>query len=149
MVTQFIADLLMKQPITLVDGGRQKRCFTYVDDGIVALLRILENRNDACKNQIINIGNPDNECSIRELAGLLKKIFREHPNHRTDDTYSEIIEVPASDYYGKGYQDIYTRKPSIEKAKALLDWTPIIGLEDSLRMTLHSFLKENEPPIRR
>jgi len=149
VVTQFIADLLMKQPITLVDGGRQKRCFTYVDDGIGALLRILENRNNVCKNQIINIGNPDNECSIRELANMLKKIFREHPNHRADDTYSEIIEVPAGDYYGKGYQDIYTRKPSIDKAKTLLDWSPVIGLENSLRMTLYSFLEENEPPVRR
>jgi len=149
VVTQFIADLLIKQPITLVDGGRQKRCFTYVDDGIGALLRILENRNNVCKNQIINIGNPDNECSIRELANMLKKIFREHPNHRADDTYSEIIEVPAGDYYGKGYQDIYTRKPSIDKAKTLLDWSPVIGLENSLRMTLYSFLEENEPPVRR
>ncbi|MDD5100645.1 MAG: NAD-dependent epimerase/dehydratase family protein, partial [Syntrophales bacterium] len=149
VVTQFIADLLMQKPISLVDGGRQKRCFTYVDDGIAALLRILENRNDICKNQIINIGNPDNECSVRELAIQLKKLFREHPNHRTDDVYSEIIEVPARDYYGKGYQDIYTRKPSIEKAKALLGWTPLIGLEDSLRMTLHSFLEENEAPLRK
>ena len=80
---------------------------------------------------------------------MLKKIFREHPNHRADDTYSEITEVPAGDYYGKGYQDIYTRKPSIDKAKTLLDWSPVIGLENSLRMTLYSFLEENEPPVRR
>jgi UDP-4-amino-4-deoxy-L-arabinose formyltransferase/UDP-glucuronic acid dehydrogenase (UDP-4-keto-hexauronic acid decarboxylating) len=145
VVTQFIADLLMKRPISLVDGGGQKRCFTYVDDGIAALLRILENRNDACKNQIINIGNPENECSVRELAILLKKLFMEHPDHLRDGAYSEIIEVPAQTYYGKGYQDIYTRKPSIEKARILLGWLPVIGLEDSLRMTLYSFLEENEP----
>ena len=144
VVTQFIADLLMKRPISLVDGGGQKRCFTYVDDGIAALLRILENRNDACKNQIINIGNPENECSVRELAILLKKLFMEHPDHLRDGAYSEIIEVPAQTYYGKGYQDIYTRKPSIEKARILLGWSPVIGLEDSLRMTLYSFLEENE-----
>ena len=145
VVTQFIADLLMKRPISLVDGGGQKRCFTYVDDGIAALLRILENRNDVCKNQIINIGNPENECSVRELAILLKKLFMEHPDHLRDGAYSEIIEVPAQTYYGKGYQDIYTRKPSIEKARILLGWLPVIGLEDSLRMTLYSFLEENEP----
>ena len=145
VVTQFIADLLMKRPISLVDGGGQKRCFTYVDDGIAALLRILENRNDVCKNQIINIGNPENECSVRELAILLKKLFMEHPDHLRDGAYSEIIEVPAQTYYGKGYQDIYTRKPSIEKARILLGWSPVIGLEDSLRMTLYSFLEENEP----
>jgi nucleoside-diphosphate-sugar epimerase len=148
VVTQFIAELLMKRPINLVDGGSQKRCFTYVDDGIAALLRILENRNDACKNQIINIGNPDNECSVRELAQMLKRLFMDHPDHRKDDAYSEIIEVPAETYYGKGYQDIYTRKPSIEKARKLLGWSPTVNLEDSLRMTLHSFLEENEPALR-
>jgi nucleoside-diphosphate-sugar epimerase len=143
VVTQFIADLLMKRPISLVDGGEQKRCFTYVDDGIAALMAILANRNDTCKNQIINIGNPENECSVRELAHFLKRIFMAHPAHKQDDAYSEIVEVPAQTYYGKGYQDIYTRKPSIVKAKTLLGWSPKIGLEDSLRMTLYPFLEEN------
>lgn len=145
VVTQFIAELFMKRPITLVDGGSQKRCFTYVDDGICALMRILANEGDVCKNQIINIGNPENECSVRELADLLKKLFINHPDHRADETYSEIIEVPAQTYYGEGYQDIYARKPNIEKARLLLGWSPKVGLEDSLRMTLYSFLEENEP----
>jgi len=144
VVTQFIAELLMKLPISLVDGGRQKRCFTYVEDGIDALMKILENRNDCCKNQIINIGNPWNDCSIKELAFMLKKIFMEHPNHKNDKDFSEIAEVSAGSYYGKGYQDIYTRKPSIEKAKRLLNWTPVTGLEESLKKTLYAFLEENE-----
>lgn len=145
VVTQFIAELLLKRPITLVDGGHQKRCFTHVDDGIAALVAILANGNNACKNEIINIGNPDNECSVKELAHLLKRLFQEHPEHRKDETYSEIIEIPAQTFYGKGYQDIYTRKPSIEKAQRLLGWSPKVGLEDSLRMTLYAFLEENEP----
>ena len=144
VVTQFIAELLMKRPISLVDGGHQKRCFTYVDDGIDALLKILENSKNCCRNQIINIGNPGNECSIKELAHILKKIFMDHPRHRDDGEFSPIIEMSAEQYYGKGYQDIYTRKPSIEKARKLLGWEPKIGLEDSLRMTLHAFLEENE-----
>ena len=144
VVTQFIAELLSKQPIKLVDGGNQKRCFTYVNDGISALMKILENKNGCCKNQIINIGNPWNECSVKELAHLLKRIFMEHPRHRNDREFSEITEVPAESYYGKGYQDIYARKPSIKKAQELLDWTPTIGLEDSLTKTLYAFLEENE-----
>ncbi len=147
VVTQFIAELLMGRPINLVDGGLQKRCFTYVDDGISALVKILENKNNACKSQIINIGNPGNEASVKELAALLKKIFMEHPEHRNDRSYSEIREVPSEAYYGKGYQDIYTRKPSIEKARTLLGWEPKIGLEDSLRMTLYSFLEENKGAV--
>jgi UDP-4-amino-4-deoxy-L-arabinose formyltransferase/UDP-glucuronic acid dehydrogenase (UDP-4-keto-hexauronic acid decarboxylating) len=144
VVTQFIAELFMKRPINLVDGGKQKRCFTYVDDGITALMKILENKNDICKNQIINIGNPENECSVKELANILKKLFKEHPDHKKDKSYSEIIDVSADAYYGKGYQDIYTRKPSIEKARKLLNWEPKIGLEESMRLTLNSFLEENK-----
>lgn len=143
VVTQFIAELLLKRPLKLVDGGRQKRCFTYVDDGIAALLKILENKDNLCKNEIINIGHPLNECSVKELAILLKKIFMAHPEHAKDSEYSEIVEVPSETYYGKGYQDIYSRKPSIVKARELLDWTPAIGLEEALQRTLYSFLEEN------
>ncbi|HPC86479.1 MAG TPA: NAD-dependent epimerase/dehydratase family protein, partial [Smithellaceae bacterium] len=147
VVTQFIAELLLKRPINLVDGGRQKRCFTYVDDGIAALMKILENQGNVCANQIINIGNPDNECSVKELAALLKKLFQEHPDHQGDSTYSDIVEIPADIYYGKGYQDIYTRKPRIEKARTLLGWEPKIGLLESLRLTLDSFLEENKAAV--
>ena len=45
-------------------------------------MKILENKNDVCKNQIINIGNPENECSVKELANILKKLFKEHPDHK-------------------------------------------------------------------
>ena len=144
VVTQFIAELLMKKPLSLVDGGNQKRCFTHVDDGINALMKILENKDGCCNNQIINIGNPDNECSIRELAYLLKRIFMAHPKHRDDKVFSEIVETSSDSYYGKGYQDITTRKPNIEKAKKLLGWTPKIGLEESLKNALDAFLEENE-----
>jgi nucleoside-diphosphate-sugar epimerase len=143
VVTQFIAELLLKRPLKLVDGGLQKRCFTYVDDGIAALLKILENKGNLCKNEIINIGHPQNECSVKELAILLKKIFMSHPEHANDSEYSEIVEVPSETYYGKGYQDIYSRKPSIVKARELLDWTPSVGLEEALQRTLYSFLEEN------
>jgi len=147
VVTQFIAELLMKRPIALVDGGHQKRCFTYVDDGISALIKILQNKNDVCKNEIINIGNPDNECSVKELANILKNLFMAHPEHRNDQVYSDIVEASAEAYYGKGYQDIYSRKPSIKKARKLLGWKPEIGLEDALKMTLDSFLEENRGAV--
>ena len=144
VVTQFIAELLMKRPISLVDGGFQKRCFTHVDDGIADLMKILENRDGRCRNEIINIGNPANECSVKELALMMKEIFMVHPNHKNDAVFSEIEEVPSETFYGKGYQDIYTRKPSIEKARTLLGWEPQIGLQESLKRTIDSFLAENE-----
>jgi len=144
VVTQFIAELFLKKPVYLVDGGHQKRCFTDVDDGIDGLMKILENRDDRCRNEIINIGNPDNECSIRELAFMLKDLFREHPRHCDDGHYSEIVERSSESYYGKGYQDIYTRKPCIEKARRLLGWEPRVGLKEAMKKTLYAFLEENE-----
>jgi UDP-4-amino-4-deoxy-L-arabinose formyltransferase/UDP-glucuronic acid dehydrogenase (UDP-4-keto-hexauronic acid decarboxylating) len=57
------------------------------------------------------------------------------------------VEIPSETYYGKGYQDIYSRKPSIVKARELLGWTPSVGLEDALQRTLYSFLEENAAEV--
>ncbi|MCX2957138.1 MAG: NAD-dependent epimerase/dehydratase family protein, partial [Candidatus Regiella insecticola] len=74
-ITQLILDLVQGTPIKLIDGGEQKRCFTDIKDGIEALFRIIENHDNRCDGQIINIGNPADEASIRELAEMLVKHF--------------------------------------------------------------------------
>ncbi|MBW2056585.1 MAG: bifunctional UDP-4-keto-pentose/UDP-xylose synthase [Deltaproteobacteria bacterium] len=144
VVTQFIIDLVQGQPIRLVDGGEQRRCFTYVEDGIDCLMKIIENRQGICRGEIFNIGNPDNECSIKELALKLRKLFVEHPEGAGRSGVSEIIEVPSSEYYGKGYQDILLRKPNIDKARKLLGWEPKTGLDDALKKTLEFFIQESK-----
>ena len=142
VVTQFITNLYSGEPIRLVDGGSQTRCFTWVEDGIDCLMRIIENTDHAADGQIFNIGNPDNQCSIRELAYKLRDMFREHPDQSPGAPCSEIIEERHEDYYGPGYQDILNRRPSIEKARRLLGWTPKTGLDQALRDTLNFFLEE-------
>lgn len=142
VVTQFILNLIQREPIRLVDGGFQKRSFTYVEDGIDCLMRIIENPDGVADGQIFNIGNPANEASVKELAFMLRELFQEHPDHQQDGTFSEIIETSGEAYYGKGYQDILTRKPSISKARRLLGWEPHTDLRTSLKFTLDSFLEE-------
>lgn len=142
VVTQFIMNLYRKEPIKLVDGGRQTRCFTWVEDGIDCLMKIIENKDGKADGQIFNIGNPDNDCSVRDLAFKLKDLFMLHPDHRNDSEFSEIIEVEHEAYYGKGYQDIHNRKPSIEKARTLLGWEPKTGLDEALRDTLNYYIDE-------
>ncbi len=142
VVTQFILNLLQKEPIRLVDGGYQKRCFTYVEDGIDALMTIIENPGGSADGQIFNIGNPHNEASVKELAHMLRDLFQKHPDHQNDEAYSDLVDIPHEAYYGRGYQDITSRKPSIAKARQLLDWTPKTDLITSLSITLNSFLKE-------
>ncbi|MFH1136744.1 MAG: bifunctional UDP-4-keto-pentose/UDP-xylose synthase [Pseudomonadota bacterium] len=142
VVTQFIHHLYRREPIRLVDGGGQTRCFTWVEDGIDCLMKIIENEKGRADGQIFNIGAPENECSIRDLALRLRNLFMKHPDHVGDGEYSRIVEVKAEDYYGPGYQDISTRKPSIEKARRLLNWEPRTGLDQALSDTLDFFLEE-------
>ncbi len=142
VVTQFIINLFRREPIKLVDGGTQMRCFTWVEDGIDCLMKIIENPGGAADGQVFNIGNPANECSIRDLAYKLREMFIAHPDHVGEGPHSEIVELGHEAYYGKGYQDIMHRKPSVEKARTLLGWEPKTGLDDALRMTLNYFLEE-------
>lgn len=142
VVTQFIINLVNREPIRLVDGGQQKRCFTYVEDGIDCLMKIIANDGGVADGQIFNIGNPNNDISVKDLAYMLRDLFQKHPDHHNDLEYSEIIEVPHEDYYGPGYEDILTRKPSIEKAVKLLGWEARTDLLSSLKYTLEAFLEE-------
>ncbi|HOE15843.1 MAG TPA: bifunctional UDP-4-keto-pentose/UDP-xylose synthase [Syntrophorhabdaceae bacterium] len=143
VVTQFISSLLLAEPIRLVDGGMQRRCFTYIDDGIACLMKIIENKDGALNGEIFNIGNPHNEATIKELAAKLKEMFVGHPSTKHYKKHSEIIEVFSKDFYGEGYQDIDRRVPSIEKAKRLIGWEPKVDLDTALRKTLEYYLQSN------
>ena len=141
-ITQLILNLVQGNPIQLIDGGDQKRCFTDVVDGVECLFRIIENRNGVCDGRIINIGNPDNEVSIRELAEMLVEKFEHHPLRSEFPPFAGFREVESRSYYGAGYQDVQHRKPSIRNARRLLRWTPNIGLDQSVERTLDFFLQE-------
>jgi len=143
VVTQFISSLLLAEPIRLVDGGMQRRCFTYIDDGISCLMKIIENSEGTLNGEIFNIGNPDNEATIKDLAVTLKEMFVGHPSTKHYKKHSEIIEVFSKDFYGEGYQDIDRRVPSIEKAKRLIGWEPKVDLNTALRKTLEYYLQSN------
>lgn len=140
-ITQLILNLVEGLPIKLVDGGMQKRCFTDIKDGIEALFRIIENKNQNCDGQIINIGNPENEASIRQLAELLLESFKQHPLHHKFPPFAGFRNVESSSYYGKGYQDVEHRKPSIRNAKHLLNWMPSVPMAQTINETLDFFLK--------
>jgi UDP-4-amino-4-deoxy-L-arabinose formyltransferase/UDP-glucuronic acid dehydrogenase (UDP-4-keto-hexauronic acid decarboxylating) len=137
-----ILHLVEGTPIRLVDGGAQKRCFTDVVDGIEALARIIENRDERCTGQIINIGNPDNEASIRQLGEELLRQFEAHPLRDNFPPFAGFREVESQSFYGKGYQDVSHRKPSIDNARRLIDWQPTIALRETIGKTLDFFLRE-------
>jgi len=136
VLTQFIGNILRGQEIRLVDGGAQRRSFTYIDDGIDALLRIIENRNGCADGRIFNLGNPANDVSVKELAETLVALVKTYPQYASLAEQTKLITVSSGDYYGKGYQDVLTRVPSIKNAEQYLGWKPTTDLKTALRKTL-------------
>ncbi|MCU1750139.1 bifunctional UDP-4-amino-4-deoxy-L-arabinose formyltransferase/UDP-glucuronic acid oxidase ArnA [Pseudomonas sp. 6D_7.1_Bac1] len=141
-ITQLILNLVEGTPIRLFDGGEQKRCFTDIADGIEALARIVDNENDACNGQVINIGNPDNEASIRQLGEELLRQFEAHPLRANFPPFAGFRDVESKAFYGAGYQDVEHRKPSIANAKRLLNWEPTVEMSETIGNTLDFFLRE-------
>ena len=119
-ITQLILNLVEGSPIKLIEGGKQKRCFTDISDGIEALFR------------------------IKELAEMLLACFERHPLRDRFPPFAGFREVESSDYYGKGYQDVEHRKPSIRNAKRCLNWEPKVEMEETVEHTLDFFLRTVE-----
>lgn len=134
VVTQFIADMLTKKTITLVDGGFQRRSFTDIEDGVRALMAIIDNKQGCASSRIFNIGNPKNDVSIRELAEMMRDIFLEHPKY--SNWKIDICETTSGAHYGQHYQDINRRVPKIEQAREHLGWEPVVDLKTALRKTM-------------
>lgn len=141
-ITQMILNLVEGTPILLIDGGEQKRCFTDVSEGIECLFRIIENKGGVCNGKIFNIGNPENEASIKRQAELLVKHFEQHPLRDKFPPLAGMRVVDSGSYYGAGYQDVKFRRPSIRNARRTLGWKPVIGLEESVKNTLDFFLND-------
>lgn len=141
-ITQLILNLVEGTPIQLIDGGEQKRCFTDVADGVECLFRIIENKNHACDGEIINIGNPHNEASIRQLADSLIEQFEAHPLRGLFPPFAGMHITESRQYYGDGYQDVQHRRPRIDNARRLLSWEPSVQLAESVAATLDFFLRE-------
>lgn len=136
VLTQFISNILHGKNIQLVDGGHQRRSFTFIDDGIECLLKIIDNQHESARGRIFNIGNPNNHVSIRELAEQLLAQAKIHPQWRERAEKVNIITTASEDYYGKNYQDVLNRVPAIENARRYLGWEPKINLNQALDKTL-------------
>ncbi|MBA2655046.1 MAG: bifunctional UDP-4-keto-pentose/UDP-xylose synthase [Gammaproteobacteria bacterium] len=140
VVSRFISNIIHNKDIILVNGGNQRRCFTYIDDGIDALMKIIENKDECANHRIFNIGNPENNITIRELAEKIKTLAMVYPKYHDLAEQTRIISVDEEQVYGKSYQDTENRVPSIKQAEKYLDWTPKTDIEIALNNTLDYYL---------
>lgn len=135
-VTQMLYDVLYRGHVSLVNGGRQRRSFTWVGDGVAGLMAVIANKDGKASGEIFNIGNPNNNYSIRELAEMLVEEMKKFPKYREKAEAVVFDDVQASEYYGKTYDDMQNRLPSIEKMVRLLGWKPKVGIREMLYKTV-------------
>ena len=125
VITQFLGHIVRGEEIKLVDGGTQKRAFTYIDDGIDALMKIIENRDGIATGKIYNVGNPSNNYSVRELAQMMLELALDLSRvPRAARSQVKLVETSSGAYYGEGYQDVQNRVPKIDNTCRDLDWEP-------------------------
>jgi len=121
VVSNFIEQALKGVPITVYGDGKQTRSFCYVDDLIEALVRLMATSDDFTGP--VNLGNPE-EFTILELA---RKVIA------NTGSRSEIIFKPLPS------DDPMQRQPDISLARKVLQWEPVVALNEGLRRTISYF----------
>jgi len=121
VLPRFVQQALSGQPLTVFGDGTQKRCFTSVHDIVDAMLEITDL---GVRGEIFNIGNPDNICSINDLA---KMVVNE------SGISNEIIHVDPKTIYGQFYEEAWNKIPDITKISNMVGWVPKRPLIDIVR----------------
>ena len=133
VVSNFIVQALLGEPLTVYGDGSQSRSFCFVSDLIEGAWRLFRSG----EHDPVNIGNPS-EFTIRELADIVLE---------ATGSGSEIRHVPLPT------DDPKVRQPDIARARRILDWEPAMELRDGLEATVAYFrgLQEagrlSSPPV--
>ena len=143
LFTQFISNVIFKKPLQLVDGGGQGRSFTFIDDGVEALLTIIENKDErATSPQFSTSATRATASPSAMLAERTIRIAQEFPVLRENAKATQIVDLSAGNYFGKYYQDIQLRVPAIEAAKRDLGWAPKTDMDTAIRRTIDYYVKQ-------
>ncbi|MCD4653225.1 GDP-mannose 4,6-dehydratase, partial [bacterium] len=124
----FLDALLNGRKMIIHGDGRQQRAFSYVADSIEITVRAIESERTV--GEILNIGNPDGEISIRDLAELTWDILGK-PGP------APIEFITHESFYKSGkFEEINRRVPDISKAIDLLGFHPIVTNREGMELTL-------------
>ena len=119
VVPAFMDQALHGEPMTIFGDGSQTRSFCYVSDLVDGLYRLM------LSDEVypVNLGNP-REMTILQFAVAIQELT---------GTHTPMIRLPLPE------DDPKQRQPDITKARTLLNWEPIVPLEEGLRNTVAYF----------
>jgi UDP-4-amino-4-deoxy-L-arabinose formyltransferase/UDP-glucuronic acid dehydrogenase (UDP-4-keto-hexauronic acid decarboxylating) len=108
-------------------------------------MAVLRNEGGKADGRIFNIGNPGNDHSVKEIAEMMRELWKDHPFRLERGTpLSEIVEESSGTFYGKGYQDVLVRTPSIRRMQETFGFQPKIGIKEALRKAIDFFVEEHK-----
>jgi len=121
VVSNIIMQALKNEPITIYGDGMQTRSFCFVDDLIEAFLRLMDSPDNVTGP--MNLGNPG-EFTVLQLAEMVIRITGSR-------SPIEFRSLPSD--------DPRQRRPDIDFVSHTLGWTPIVSLEEGLKVTIRHF----------
>lgn len=121
VVSNFIRQALLGEPLTIYGDGQQTRSFCYRDDLVEGMIRMMDG-SDAFIGPV-NLGNPD-EFTIRQLAELTLELV---------GSKSSLVHEPLPQ------DDPTRRRPDITLARTKLAWEPKTPLRAGLAETIRWF----------
>jgi len=142
VITKFAGNILRGEHLKLVDGGSNRRSFTYIDDCTDALVRMVKNPRRVASGKIYNIGNPHNNHSVREVAEMMLELASGYPFFRDHASRVRIVSVTSRKHYGEGYQDMMNRTPYIDNTVRELGWKPTITLRQAIAQTFAAYVDQ-------
>jgi UDP-glucose 4-epimerase len=118
VLPNFAQQALLGEPIRVFGSGEQSRCFGHVADAVESVIRLIH--TPAAVGEVVNVGT-DREVTINRLAEMVRE------EARSD---SEIVHVPYTEAYAKGFEDLERRVPDATKLARLTGYTFKRSLED-------------------
>ncbi|WP_128226298.1 bifunctional UDP-4-keto-pentose/UDP-xylose synthase [Halobacteriaceae archaeon SHR40] len=136
----FMSALMYDHTMYLVNGGTNRRSFTYIDDAVRAIKHVVENEGKQFSGEIINVGSPENEVTVEQFAHLMRDIYQDIS---TDGSLPEVEEISGEAFYGDGYADCERRVPDISKLERA-GWEPEYDLRESLEEAMRYYIEKHE-----
>jgi UDP-glucose 4-epimerase len=136
VLPRFIGQALAGEDLTVFGDGRQIRAFTDVRDMAEGLIHAMRR---GAAGSVYNLGNPENRCTILELA--------EHVREVTGSA-SGIRFVDPREIYGPLYAEADDKYPDATKARCEIDWQPGVGLRETIEGSWRYMRGLPEPLLR-
>lgn len=122
-ILRFIKRIYEGETIEVFGDGNHSRDFTFVDD--IARGTIAATGIQGC--EVVNLGNGSTPVSLNQVVAIIEKLIgREAKVQTSPPMESDMLSTFAS----------------IEKARKVMNWEPMVGIEEGIARTLEWYRSE-------